>query len=54
MEQYKKDEIKELESLCKDYREFLDNGKTERECVKEIVRQAEDHGYRDLKKIIKN
>ena len=27
---YKKDEIKELESLCKDYREFLDNGKTER------------------------
>ena len=51
---YKKDEIKELESLCKDYREFLDNGKTERECVKEIVRQAEDHGYRDLKKIIKN
>ena len=51
---YKKDEIKELESLCKDYREFLDNGKTERECVKEIVRQAEDYGYRDLKKIIKN
>ena len=40
---YKKDEIKELESLCKDYREFLDNGKTERECVKEIVKQAEDH-----------
>ena len=37
---YKKDEIKELESLCKDYREFLDNGKTERECVKEIVRQC--------------
>lgn len=51
---YKKDEIKELESLCKDYREFLDNGKTERECVKEIVKQAEDHGYKDLKKVIKN
>ena len=51
---YKKDEIKELESLCKDYREFLDNGKTERECVKEIVRQAEDHGYRDLKKIMRD
>ena len=51
---YKKEEIKELESLCKNYREFLDNGKTERECVKEIVRQAEENGYKDLKKIIKN
>ena len=51
---YKKEEIKELESLCKNYREFLDNGKTERECVKEIVSQAEENGYKDLKKIIKN
>ena len=24
---YKKDEIKELESLCKDYREFLEIGR---------------------------
>lgn len=38
---YDKKETKELEKLCKDYRKFLDNGKTERECVKYIVHLAE-------------
>lgn len=33
-------------------REFLDNGKTERECVTEIVRQAEEAGYRNLQACI--
>ena len=51
---YKKDEIKELESLCKDYREFLDNGKTERECVKRSSDRQRITATEILKKIIKN
>lgn len=49
---YSKDDLKELNELCKDYRSFLDKGKTERECVKEIVKRAENYGYKDLYKLI--
>lgn len=51
---YDKKETKELEKLCKDYRKFLDNGKTERECVKYIVHLAEKAGYQDLEKVIRS
>ena len=45
---------KELELLCKEYREFLSKGKTERECVKQIIAQAESAGYRDLDVYLKS
>lgn len=45
---YDADELQKLEKVNVDYRAFLDAGKTERECVNEIVRQAEAAGYRDL------
>ncbi len=45
---YSEDDIKKLEELASGYREFLDKGKTERECVKEIIRMAEDKGYKNL------
>lgn len=51
---YEKKETKELEKLCKDYRKFLDNGKTERECVKYIVHLAEKAGYQDLENVIQS
>lgn len=51
---YDKKETKELEKLCKDYRKFLDNGKTERECVKYIVHLAEKAGYQDLDNVIQS
>lgn len=51
---YTKKSLSELEKVCKDYREFLDAGKTERECVKQIVKMAEENGYSDLNKIIKD
>lgn len=51
---YTKKDLTELEKVCKDYREFLDAGKTERECVKQIVKMAEGKGYTDLNKIIKD
>ena len=37
-----------MEKLAKDYRAFLDAGKTERECVAELVREAEANGYVNL------
>ena len=49
---YTKKEIKELEKLNKQYREFLNAGKTERECVIQAVSLAEKAGYRDLKAVI--
>ena len=45
---YEADELDSLEKGCGDYRAFLDAGKTERECVTEIIRQAEEKGYRNL------
>lgn len=50
---YTQEDEQELEKFSKAYREFLDAGKTERECVTEIIRQAEDLGYVDLQECIK-
>lgn len=49
---YAEEQMTELESLSDEYRKFLDRGKTERECVKEIIKLAEKAGYKDLNKII--
>jgi len=51
---YDKKQINELEKVSKGYLKFLDNGKTERECVKEIIKMAKEYGYMDLKDVIKN
>lgn len=40
--------LAELEQTAAGYRDFLSVGKTERECVKEIIRQAEAAGYRSM------
>lgn len=52
-ETYEEKDLKKLEKLCKEYREFLDNGKTERECVDAIVNMIEAEGYRELDTLIK-
>ena len=36
------------EKLVEDYKAFLNNGKTERECVKQIIDSAEKQGYKDI------
>lgn len=41
-------QLKQLDEINEAYKAFLDAGKTERECVTEIVRQAENDGYRNL------
>lgn len=51
---YKAKQIKEMDKLIADYKVFLDNGKTERECVKLTVAMAKENGYKDLADIIKN
>ena len=45
---YSDDQLQELENVCLEYRYFLDNGKTERECIASIIKQAEAYGYRKL------
>ncbi len=49
---YDEKEEKELEQVAKSYRSFLDAGKTERECVSELIRQAEAAGYVSLEEKI--
>lgn len=47
---YDANEEKAMEQVAKSYRSFLDAGKTERECVAELVKQAEAAGYVSLEK----
>ncbi len=50
---YTKKDLEKIEELNKDYMDFLDKGKTERECVKRAIELAKESGYKDLKEIIK-
>jgi len=45
---YKAKQLKELNVLNEEYKEFLSKCKTERECVDEIIRMAEALGYKNL------
>lgn len=49
-EVYSEKQLKELEKLSDGYRSFLDNGKTERECIDTIVNMIEEAGYVELDK----
>ena len=40
--------------FAEQYRKFISDCKTERECVIEAVKLAKDHGYRNLDDIVKN
>lgn len=49
---YTKKDVKELNKLSREYREFLDEGKTERECVNKAVSMAKGAGYENLADIV--
>lgn len=49
---YHKKQLKECEQFAKDYMQFLDNGKTERECVDTIIGDIEKHGYVEMERLI--
>ncbi len=48
---YSKKQLKECEQFAREYMDFLDNGKTERECVDTIVEEIEKHGYVEMEKL---
>ncbi len=49
---YSEKELEELEQLNSQYKEFLDRGKTERECAAVTIEMAKAAGYKDLADII--
>ena len=50
---YDEKALKALEKTAAAYRRYLDDGKTERECVTETVEMAEKAGYKNLDDLIK-
>ena len=50
---YSDADMQDLESVAKKYRHFLNVGKTERECITQIVKEAEEAGYVSLEEKVK-
>ena len=51
-DKYGMEEEKAIVELCEGYKEYLNHGKTERECITKTVAMAKEHGYRDLQEIL--
>ena len=51
-ELYQEEQLKEVDVFAQEYMGFLDHGKTERECIDEIVNKIEEEGYRELEAVI--
>lgn len=49
---YTEEELKELNELNAYYKECLNQGKTERECVRLVIDMAEKHGYENLNEVL--
>ena len=45
---YGEKQVQQLETIAAQYKVFLNDGKTERECVTQTVQMAEKAGYVDL------
>lgn len=50
---YTEEDLKSLETLCNDYKSFLNVSKTEREAATEIIKRAKEQGYEDLEDYIR-
>lgn len=51
---YSQQELEKLEAINADYRNCLDKGKTERECIRLTVERIEGRGYKNLDKLRKS
>ena len=51
-ETYSAKQLKEVDAFAREYMDFLDNGKTERECIDRIVNTIEQAGYKELETLI--
>ena len=49
---YDEKQIKDLNALAEDYKDFMNHVKTEREAVEEVTKRARKAGYRDLADVI--
>lgn len=52
-ETYDEKQLKEVDAFAEDYMDFLNNGKTERECIDTIVNRIEKEGYQELESLMK-
>lgn len=50
---YDEAQVAEIFQFNEGYKAFISDCKTERECVAEVIRQAKERGYKDLKELIK-
>jgi len=50
--EYSEEQLQQLEGFCGGYKDFLTKCKTERECVSESIRMAEEKGFRNLADVI--
>lgn len=51
-ETYQAKQLKEVDEFAQEYMAFLDNGKTERECIDQIVNMIEQEGYQELETLV--
>ena len=49
---WSEEQVKAADAFAREYMDFLDNGKTERECVDTLVNQIEKAGYRELNELV--
>ena len=49
---YSKEQQKAVFAFAEDYKKFISDCKTERECVTELISQAKDAGFEDLNEVI--
>lgn len=53
-ESYDETQFKEVFEFSEEYKEFISECKTERECVQRVIKEAKKAGYRDLNEVILN
>lgn len=52
-ENYTHEEKDKVYAFAEDYRQFITDCKTERECVEELTKRAEQAGFTDIRKVLK-
>lgn len=51
-ETYNAKQLREVDAFAVEYMDFLNNGKTERECIDRIVNEIEQDGYQELETLV--
>lgn len=51
---YSEEQLKEADAFAREYMDFLDAGKTERECVDTLVNLIEKEGYVELNTLMES